>query len=154
MNLKFKKATISDIEVLTKIRIEVLRAANKLSDDEDMSLVETESYNYYQKCFENNEHVAYLVYDGEKFAGCGGISFYAVMPTYSNPKGTNAYIMNMYTRPECRRKGVASKTLDLLVQEAIKRNIKKISLDATEMGKPLYEKYGFVGMKDEMEYRL
>lgn len=27
-----------------------------------------------------------------------------------------------------------------------------ISLEATEMGRPLYKKYGFVSMKDEMEY--
>lgn len=36
MNLKYKKATIDDIDILTKTRIEVLRAANKLSDDVDM----------------------------------------------------------------------------------------------------------------------
>lgn len=28
---------------------------------------------------------------------------------------------------------------------------KHISLEATDMGRPLYERYGFVGMKDEME---
>lgn len=30
MNLKYKKATIEDLDILTKTRIEVLRAANKL----------------------------------------------------------------------------------------------------------------------------
>jgi len=116
--------------------------------------VELESYKYYQNCFEKDAHVAYLVYDGDNIAGCGGISFYEVMPTYSNPRGTNAYIMNMYTRPEYRRRGIASKTLDLLIQEAINRGIKKISLEATEMGRLVYEKYGFVRMQDEMEYPL
>jgi GNAT superfamily N-acetyltransferase len=47
------------------------------------------------------------------------------MPAYSNPQGTNAYIMNMYTRPEYRRRGIASKTLDLLVQEAKKTRYQK-----------------------------
>ena len=28
-----------------------------------------------------------------------------------------------------------------------------ISLEATEMGRPLYEKYGFIKMNDEMELR-
>jgi GNAT superfamily N-acetyltransferase len=154
MNLVFKKAVASDIDFLIKTRIEVLRAANKISDDVDMSLIEQESYKYYKKCFEKDEHVAYLVYDVDQFAGCGDVSFYEVMPTYSNPMGTNAYIMNMYTRPKYRRKGIASKTLDLLVQEAKKRGIKKISLEATEMGIPVYEKYGFIRMKDEMEYPL
>lgn len=59
--------------------------------------------------------------------------------------------MNMYTKPEYRRMGIASKTLDLLVKDAKERDVTSISLEATEMGKPLYEKYGFVPMKSEME---
>ena len=47
--------------------------------------------------------------------------------------------------------GIASKTLDLLVKDAKERDVTSISLEATEMGKPLYEKYGFVPMKSEME---
>lgn len=58
--------------------------------------------------------------------GAGGISYYRVMPTYHNPSGNKAYIMNMYTNPA-------------------------ISLETTDMGRPLYEKFGFVKMNDEME---
>ena len=59
--------------------------------------------------------------------------------------------MNMYTHPDYRRQGIAYHTLDLLVKEAVGAGITHISLEATRMGRPLYEKYGFVGMKDEME---
>ena len=44
MKLLYKKATIEDIDLLTKTRIEVLRAANKLSDDIDMSEVEKQYF--------------------------------------------------------------------------------------------------------------
>ena len=73
------------------------------------------------------------------------------MPTYHNQSGNKAYIMNMYTAPEFRRRGIAYTTLDLLVEEAKNRRIQAISLEATAMGRPLYEKYGFVKMNDEME---
>jgi len=46
MSLIFKKADISDLDILTKTRIKVLRAANGLSDETDMSLVEIESINF------------------------------------------------------------------------------------------------------------
>ena len=59
--------------------------------------------------------------------------------------------MNMYTKPEYRRNGIAYKTLDLLIAEAKRKGITAISLEATDMGRPLYEKYGFVKMNDEME---
>lgn len=57
----------------------------------------------------------------------------------------------MYTAPEYRRRGIAFHTLDLLVKEAKKMGISQITLEATEMGRPLYERYGFVKMQDEME---
>ena len=111
-NYKYKKATIADIDELVRTRIIVLRAANKLSNDVDMSLVEKESYEYYKSALETGEHVAYLVYDNETFIGTGGVSFYQVMPTYHNPTGKKAYIMNMYTASEYRRQGIAFHTLD------------------------------------------
>lgn len=151
MNLIYKRAKLEDIDILTKTRIEVLRAANQLSDDTDMSEVERESYNYYQKALCNGSHIAYLVFDDERFVGAGGVSFFQVMPTYHNPSGNKAYIMNMYTNPEYRRKGSAIKTLDMLIKDAKNKGVTAISLEATDMGRPLYEKYGFVKMNDEME---
>ena len=85
------------------------------------------------------------------FIGAGGVSFYQVMPTYHNPTGKKAYIMNMYTAPEYRRQGIAIHTLDLLVNDAREQGVSQIALEATDMGRALYEKYGFVKMEDEME---
>ena len=149
----YKKATMADIDELVRTRVIVLRAANKLSDDVDMPTVEKESYAYYKRALETGEHIAYLVYDNGTFIGAGGVSFYQVMPTYHNPTGKKAYIMNMYTAPEYRRQGIAIHTLDLLVNDAREQGVSQISLEATDMGRPLYEKYGFVKMEDEMELR-
>ncbi len=122
-----------------------------MSDDEDMSVVEAESYAYYRRALETGEHIAYLVYDNGKFIGAGGVSFYQVMPTCHNSTGKKAYIMNMYTAPEYRRQGIALYTLDLLVKKAKGQGVLQIALEATDMGRPLYERYGFVKMEDEME---
>ena len=147
----YKRATMENMDELVRTRIIVLRAANKLSDNEDISVVEEKSYAYYRRALESGEHIAYLVYDNGKFIGAGGVSFYQVMPTYHNPTGKKAYIMNMYTASEYRRQGIAFHTLDLLVKDVRKQGVSQITLEATEMGRPLYEKYGFVKMEDEME---
>ena len=153
MNFVFKKANIDDIELLTETRVCVLRAANKLSEEIDMTEVKKQSYDYYQEALKNDSHVAYLVFDNEEFIGAGGVSFFRVMPTFHNPTGRKAYIMNMYTKPEYRRKGIAFTMLGLLVEEAKERGIEAISLEATEMGRALYEKFGFVKMESEMELK-
>ena len=151
MEIIYKKATLEDIDELTQTRIEVLRAANQLPDDTDMSEIKRQSFEYYQKALGDDSHIAYLIYDGNRFVGAGGVSFFQVMPTYHNPSGNKAYIMNMYTVPEYRRKGIAYKTLDLLVNDVLNRGITSIALEATDLGRPLYEKYGFVKMNNEME---
>ena len=148
---EYKKAAVEDIDELVRTRIIVLRAANKLSVYVDMSVVEQESYKYYKWAIDSGEHIAYLVYDNKKFIGAGGVSFYRVMPTYHNLTGKKAYIMNMYTAPEYRRQGIALHTLDLLVKDAREQGVSKIALEATDMGRPLYERYGFITMEDEME---
>lgn len=147
----YKKATIKDIDVLTRTRILVLRAANNLSADTNMSEMQKQSYEYYLKALKNNTHIAYLVFNENSIVGSGGISFFQVMPTYHNPSGYKAYIMNMYTHPDYRRRGIAYKMLDILVNEAKSKGINTISLETTEMGRPVYEKYGFVQMKNEMD---
>ena len=115
---KYQRAAIKDIEELVRTRILILRAANKLSDETDMSVAEQESYTYYRRALETGEHIAYLVYDQGTFIGAGGVSFYQVMPTFHNPTGKKAYIMNMYTAPGYRRQGIAFHTLDLLIKHA------------------------------------
>ena len=141
--MEYRFATVADMDMLVATRVEVLRAANKLDENADMSDVERASRTYYEQALESGEHVALLVYDGDCFAGAGGVSFFKVMPTVNNPSGRKAYIMNMYTRPEFRRRRVAWRTLDLLVQECRKRGVDCISLEATDMGRPLYTNMGF-----------
>lgn len=151
MNIEYKRASLEQIDLLVSTRTEVLRAANQLDEGTDMTEVEQASRAYYQAGLRDGSHVGYLAFDGECFVGAGGVSYYQVMPTYHNPTGRKAYIMNMYVRPEYRHRGIATQILDILVEDARRRGTPQISLEATDMGRPLYEKYGFIPMEHEME---
>ena len=150
MAIEFKRADLNDLEALVSSRIKVLIAANKLPEDTDMSLIEQQSRDYYKQSLADGSHTAYLVYDGDDIIAAGGVSYYRVMPTCDVPTGRKAYIMNMYTDPRYRRQGIAYKTLSLLVEDAKSKGVDFISLEATDMGRPLYEKFGFVGTPHEM----
>ena len=151
MELTWHPASIEDLELLADTRVEVLRAANELDDSADLHEVRAQSYDYYKEALANGSHAAYLVFDGDRFVGAGGVSFFRVMPTCHNPTGRKAYIMNLYTHPDYRRQGIAYRTLALLVLAAKAKGITAISLEATDMGRPLYEKFGFVPLPHEME---
>ena len=62
MNLTYKKAGIEDIDILTETRIEVLKAANNLPGDTDMSEMKKQSYDYYKNALGDNTHIAYLIF--------------------------------------------------------------------------------------------
>ena len=47
--------------------------------------------------------------------------------------------MNMYTILSTEEKGIAYKTLDMLIKDSKSKGIFSISLEATDMGRPLYE---------------
>ena len=151
MGLRYHKATLKDLDLLVHTRVQVLLAANGLPEETDMTAVKTASRDYYRAALSDGSHAAWLVFDGDTWIGAGGVSFYQIMPTYHNPSGRKAYLMNIYTRPDYRRQGIARHMVDLLVGEARERGVTAISLEATAMGMPLYESYGFIHMPAEME---
>lgn len=151
MNIEYVRATPDMLDLLVNTRIEVLRAANRLDPSADMAEVEETSRAYYMEALADGSHTGYLAFDGPDFIGAGGVSYYRVMPTCHSHTGWKAYIMNMYVREGYRRRGIATRLLDLLVCDARSRGITCITLEATDMGRPLYEKYGFISMQCEME---
>lgn len=86
--MKFKKASLSDLEILVSTRINVLRSANQLDLLVDMKEVEKSSRLYYQEALASDNHTAFLVYNADdNVIGAGAVSYYQVMPTYHNPSG-------------------------------------------------------------------
>ncbi len=66
-------------------------------------------------------------------------------PTYYTGKA--ATVLNVYTRPDYRRRGIAAALLRETVAEARRLGVSELELTATPDGKPLYEKFGFVEPK-------
>ena len=56
----------------------------------------------------------------------------------------------MYVKPNFRRRGIARTMLYKLIKKALEKGYKIIMLNASEMGKPLYEKMGFVESRNGM----
>ena len=84
----------------------------------------------------------------------GGLDLRREMPSYHNPAGLSGHIMNIWTDPAFRGRGIAWRMLDLLTAAACERGCLTVSLHTTAMGRPLYQRYGFTATDDEMELEL
>ena len=51
--------------------------------------------------------------------------------------------MNVYTKPEYRKKGYAKKLMNMMLEDAKAENVSIIELKATEDGYSLYRSVGF-----------
>jgi GNAT superfamily N-acetyltransferase len=69
--------------------------------------------------------------------------------------GKLGYLLNFYTIPEARGKGVCTQLLCRLIEEAKLIGLKYLHLNATRKGINIYRKAGFVEPSDkELELRL
>jgi ribosomal protein S18 acetylase RimI-like enzyme len=138
--MEIKKTTPNDIENLMEIRLEMLRVVNNLKDSENFSdkLIECS-----REYFLHGDQTTVFAMDGDKIAGCATLSYITVMPTFDHPTGKRAHLMNVYTRAQFRRRGVGKMMVEFLIEEAKSRGVTEISLDATQMGHPLYKNLGF-----------
>ena len=153
MKLTYRFATIEDIDTLVSTRMDILIDMLKLAPDTDMSELASVTKPYYEKAIADGSQLAVLVFDDDKFVGAGAVCLYEVMPTLYNMSGKRGYIMNMYTSPEYRGQGIATRTVDMLVNKCKELGYTHITLSATDMGQPVYEKYGFKKMEDQMVYK-
>lgn len=149
--MEIKKATQNDIDDLMQLRLEMLKVVNSLNEDAnfDEKLIQCS-----REYFLNGDQTTVFAMEGNKIAGCASISYITIMPTFSHPTGKRAHLMNVYTRKEFRRKGVGKMMIYFLIDEAKSRGVTEISLDATEMGRPLYKALGFNANEEGMNLLL
>jgi GNAT superfamily N-acetyltransferase len=146
--MQIYQASRKDITALSNFRLEVLRAVFKLDRSTSLAKVFTETQKYYEVFFD--QQTTYLAYDKATIIGSGSICYYDILPMLESGSGKKARIMNVYTHPTYRNQGIASQLIACLIKDAHERGIDTISLSTTDMGKKVYEQFGFVEVADEM----
>ena len=141
--LTFRIADPADLDVLVQSRLRAVRTYRGLPETAPLPELEAAVRDYYRWALEAGTHVAVLALRGTRLVATGGLDLRREMPSYGNPAGRSGYIMNIWTDPEFRGRGIAWKVLDILTAAARERGCLSLSLHATDMGRPLYRRYGF-----------
>lgn len=108
-------ANEEDMEQLMSIRLECLRAVNGLDEDYAFSPALLQSSRDF---FRAPDQLTVLAMDGDKAVACATLCFLHLMPTFSHPTGHRGHLMNVYTRPDWRRQGIARRMIDMLLRRA------------------------------------
>jgi GNAT superfamily N-acetyltransferase len=98
--------------------------------------------------------VEWVAEENNVIIATAAIVFYEFPPSYTNESGIKGYITNMYTAPAYRGRGIAASLLDKLRTEAKERKVQLLWLNASKMGRPVYQRLGFKDSYDWMELRL
>ena len=98
---------------------------------------------------------AWMAFSGEgEVIGSVAMLLHARLPSPESSVTREGYLLNVYTAPRWRRRGVADALVSASVARARDLGLGRIRLHATDEGKSVYEKAGFAPRLDEMELTL
>lgn len=81
--------------------------------------------------------------DNNDVVASGGVTMVSMVPVPDDYSCTVAYIHSVFTETEFRKHGLAEQVMETIRQFCKKKGIKRLILNASDAGAPLYEKLGF-----------
>ena len=141
--INFRRATEADLAFLVDCRLAMMDDIGRpkgLHYSTEMTRADNERWMAAHFGRDFSSWIAEI--DGQGVASAGLI-WHEHPPGPSNPAGREAYILNVYTRPEARRMGLARALVERLIEDARAAGVTRIWLRASEAGRPLNEDMGF-----------
>ena len=145
--MHIRKATIDDLNIIVKLKKQQLidEGSNPIID------IYHDLETFFTNVITDESLYQLLAVENEEVIATGAIIYYPFPPSYINQSGERAYVTNIYTHPNFRGRGIAQQIISLLIKDAEARDIKKIFLAASPLGKPVYKKLGFEEAPEWME---
>jgi GNAT superfamily N-acetyltransferase len=147
--LRIRLATVDDIPTLVHHRVAMFRDMGELTEHAEAPLAEA-SESFLRETVSSGEYLAWLALSpdtsGRVVAGAG-LWLRPMIPrpfAHGIAQGVEALIVNVYTEPEWRRRGIAALVMRHLLDYTRERQIVRVLLHASTEGRALYESMGFV----------
>ena len=148
-DFRIRAGTLDDIEVLVRHRLGMFRDMGV--PEAEVAAMEEPARAYFRRAVPEKKYVAFLTEsDGRVIAG-GGIIIIDWPAGRGDLRDSKAMILNMYTEAEFRRRGLARRLMQAMIDWCRDEGYKTVSLHASDYGRPLYESLGF---KPTNEMRL
>ncbi len=152
--ITYHRATASDAPILTDNRVLFALELSGPQPEENIQMLRTQMTAYFAKATADNSCISIVAkYDGE-IAGIGSMHIREMPGNFKNPSGKWGYIMNIYTIPAYRRKGICRTIMKVLEEEAVNAGVGALELHATPAGEFVYIQEGYVEFKEPTYRKL
>ena len=131
----------------------MMEDAGFLAEAKDPDAVRAATLDYMRRTLPSGELRCWLADVDGAPAGSAGVVVLRKPPGAVELTGREAYVLNVYTLPEHRRKGLATALTERVLEWCASQGIRKISLHATGDGARIYERFGFRNEGREMILR-
>ena len=143
-------ATPEDAPVLAEMRRRMFLDMGK-PDNERMQQVKQAFATWAADAIRRGIYIGWLVETADRQPVSNTGLFLMEWPPHLRDFGLiRGYILNVWTHPEHRRKGIARGLMMTVMDESRRRNIRVLALHASDEGKKLYEKLGFRTTREMM----
>ena len=144
-----RRACTADVPALTDIRMDyfVKDAYDHLTEEQTRTLragVEASLTRHI-----GADCHGYLAMDGDTAVSCVLMTVYEKPANLSAPNGRFAEILGVYTRADYRGRGLATRLMELALEDAAGLELSYVELGASEMGAEIYRRLGFVESRSE-----
>lgn len=139
-----REALAADIPALVHLRMALFGELGELDDPQASDVLRQATQFYFSTAQADGSARSWLVEVEGVAVACGTLALFVRPPYPGNLAGREAYLLNMYTVPAWRKRGMASALLDAMAAHAREQRLGKLWLHASEQGRPLYERLGFV----------
>ncbi len=147
--LPIRRATVDDVDQLVQLRLLLFEETGELVE-RDASAFPEAIRAFLIKSLPQKSFLAWIAESNSRIVASSGFVPFERLPVPENLLGKEGYILNMYTLPEWRGQGLATTLLQEIISYAKETGIRRLWLHATEVGRPVYEKIGFVAEGDAM----
>lgn len=142
-NIQIREIGTSEVELLTTYRMAYLTEMQGEQSEEYQLKLQKELTDYFTQALAENRFFAYLAELKGEILSFGGMVIKKIPGDFNQSSYLEGDILNMFTVPFARRKGISAMILQQLINEAKNRGISKISLHTSKDGEKLYRKFGF-----------
>ena len=143
--MNIRKAGIEDTDLILKLRMDYLyyEDEKEIGSQEEQQDVKEKLKIYLQKRIPTGDFIAYVAEDNGNVLSTAFLSIIERPPRTPFASNLTGTVYNVFTYPEFRRKGYATKVMSAILDEAKALNLKSVDLLATKDGIYLYETLGF-----------